>query len=177
MVAARVDVEKPTGTEIIAQKLAMFCGIKEDAVVVMPNVKSVYEVPLGAIKAGVLEPLNKFIDQKEPDMREWEELTKRIRHAPSKVVRVGIVGAYVENPDAYLSVVEALRAAGWAEGIEIEVVWGDSDTVNGIVVADGEWNEKQGIACLELAGKGHPEFRSRPIRPHPLFLEFVKSLQ
>jgi len=181
MVVARVDMERPPGTDVIAQKLATFCGIGEDSVIVMPNAQSVYEIPLNAVKGGMLKPLDGFVSRGEPDMRDWERLVERIRRKPSKVVKVGIMGGYVENPDAYLSVVEALRAAGWANEVGVEIAWlsanGSLHGIDGVVVADGTWAGEGGMPSLILEGKGHPEFRSRPMRPHPLFDAFVKSLK
>ena len=178
MVVARVDMEKMTGAGVIAKKLATFGGVGEEAVIVMPNARSVYEVPLNAVKGGMLGLLDKFADHGEADMSAWEELVGRIRKKPARVLRVGVVGEFVENTDAYLSVVEALRAAGWARGVGVEIVWGNEDLsgVDGVVMVDGNCKKNCGAPCLSLAGKGHPEFRSRPMRPHPVFLEFVDSL-
>jgi len=175
MVAARVDTEKPRGTGVIAKKLAVFCGVAEDCVVVMPNVNSVYEVPLNAVKGGVLGPLDRFVDHGDPDMSGWEELVGRIARTPKQVVKIGVVGEYVENPDAYLSVVEALKAAGWELGVGIEIAWGESKGVDGVVVADGACKVSKGVECLRLKGLGHPEFRSRPMRPHPIFIKFIEK--
>lgn len=176
MVVARVDRSKVVQGSYIAHKLATFCGVPEEAVVLMPNAKSVYEVPLNAVKGGVLGPLDRYVNHGEPDMGEWEELVGRIRKKPERTVRVRIVGEYVSNPDAYLSVVEALKAAGWALGVGMEIVWDDEVAPDGVVVADGEWKGKGKGKVLDLRGKGHPEFRSRPMRPLPLFREFVESL-
>jgi len=178
MVVARVDMERMTGTGAIPKKLATFCGVGEECVVVMPNVRSVYEVPLNAVKGGVLGPLDKFVGHGESDMSVWEELVGRIRRKPSRTIKIGIVGEFVENPDAYLSVVEALRAAGWAHEVGIEILWGNEDwgEVDGVVVADGDYERKDGVPCLRLEGRGHPEFRSRPMRAHPVFDAFVSDL-
>ncbi len=178
MVVARVDTEKTARTGVIAKKLAIFCGVSEDAVVVMPNARSVYEVPLNAVRGGVLQPLDRYVNHGDPDMSMWEELVARIRAKPEKNVKVAIVGEYVENPDAYLSVVEALKAASWELELGLEIVWGVEDLtgVDGVVVADGLYVNKKGVPVLKLEGKGHPEFRSRPMRPAPIFVEFVQSL-
>lgn len=193
MVVARVDMDKPVGAGVIARKLATFCGVEEECVVVMPNVASVYEVPLNAVRGGVLKPLDKFVDHGEPDMSGWEELVGRIRKKPSKEVKIGIIGEYVENPDAYLSVSEALKAAGWelSVGVTVSLIHAGNilkekipvedqktlvNSCDGVVVADGEWDLPIDVPCLRLEGMGHPEFRSRPMRPSPVFLEFVKNI-
>ena len=80
MVVARMDVDKLVKAPHVASKLATFCAVSEDAVVLMPDAKSVYEVPLNAVKGGVLAPLERFIDHGDPDMSQWEELVKNIQN-------------------------------------------------------------------------------------------------
>lgn len=144
MVAARLD---GTESEIpqIAKKLAIFCGIPEDAVVLMPNAASVYEVPLNAVRNGVLGPLDRYVNHGKPNMDSWSNLVEKI-HKPSNVkVSVGLVAKYVDNTDTYLSVTEALKAAAWANGVDLEIKWinaekatnADFAAVDGILVPGG----------------------------------------
>ncbi len=145
MVVARMDVDQLVKAPHVASKLATFCGVREDAVVLMPDAKSVYEVPLNAVKSGVLAPLERFIDHGDPDMSQWEKLVKRIESKPTKTVRIGMVAKYVDNTDTYLSVTEALKAAAWEAGVDLKTVWinaeeatdADFADVDGIVVPGG----------------------------------------
>lgn len=145
MVVARMDIDKTPRAPQVARKLATFCGVNEDAVVLMPDAKSVYEVPLNAVKGGVLAPLERFIDHGDPDMAIWEDLVKRIEANPRKEVKIGLVAKYIDNTDTYLSVTEALKAAAWKVGVKLKVVWinaeeateADFETVDGIVVPGG----------------------------------------
>ncbi len=145
MVVARMDVDKLVKAPQVAAKLATFCGVREDAVVLMPDAKSVYEVPLNAVKSGVLAPLERFIDHGDPDMGQWEKLAARIEAKPKKTVKIGMVAKYVDNTDTYLSVTEALKAAAWEAGVGLETVWinaedatdADFANVDGIVVPGG----------------------------------------
>ena len=145
MVVARMDIDKTPRAPQVAQKLATFCGVNEDAVVLMPDAKSVYEVPLNAVKGGVLAPLERFIDHGDPDMAIWEDLVKRIEANPRKEVKIGLVAKYIDNTDTYLSVTEALKAAAWKVGVKLKIVWinaekateADFEAVDGIVVPGG----------------------------------------
>ena len=96
MVVARMDIDKTPRAPQVAKKLATFCGVNEDAVVLMPDAKSVYEVPLNAVKGGVLAPLERFIDHGDPDMTIWEDLVKRIEANPRKEVKIGLVAKYID---------------------------------------------------------------------------------
>lgn len=145
MVVARMDVDKIVKAPHVAAKLATFCGVREDAVVLMPDAKSVYEVPLNAVKGGVLAPLERFIDHGDPDMTQWEKLVKSIEANPKKIVKIGLVAKYIDNTDTYLSVTEALKAAAWKVGVKLQTVWIDAEKatdkdfeeVDGIVVPGG----------------------------------------
>lgn len=145
MVVARMDIDKMPRAPQVARKLATFCGVNEDAVVLMPDAKSVYEVPLNAVKGGVLAPLERFIDHGDPDMTIWEDLVKRIEANPRKEVKIGLVAKYIDNTDTYLSVTEALKAAAWKVGVKLKIVWinaeeateTDFEAVDGIVVPGG----------------------------------------
>lgn len=145
MVVARMDIDKTPRAPQVAKKLATFCGVNEDAVVLMPDAKSVYEVPLNAVKGGVLAPLERFIDHGDPDMTIWEDLVKRIEANPRKEVKIGLVAKYIDNTDTYLSVTEALKAAAWKVGVKLKIVWinaekateADFEAVDGIVVPGG----------------------------------------
>jgi CTP synthase len=113
----------------------------------MPNVNSVYEVPLNAVKGGALGPLDNFVNNtKQPDMQPWQDLVDRIGQTPKKHVTVGLVAKYVDNTDTYISVTEALKAAAWANGVGLEIKWIDAEkaatpdnfaSVDGLLVPGG----------------------------------------
>jgi len=130
MVAARVDVSEIENEAHIANKLSTFCGINTDAVIVLPNAKSVYEIPLNVVKAGALKPLDRFVNHGEPDMTEWKKLIKKIEHKSTQTIKVGLLAKYIDNTDTYLSVTEALKAAAWANGIGLEIIWINAETAN-----------------------------------------------
>ena len=116
--------------ESLLHKIAMFCNVPPDCVIENRTLPILYEAPL------MLEQQNLSgivcrelgIDAPDPDLREWHKMVERVR-AAKRVVTIGLVGKYMLLHDAYLSVAEALRHAGYACGAEIEILWIDSETV------------------------------------------------
>ncbi|MBR2587278.1 CTP synthase [Candidatus Saccharibacteria bacterium] len=115
--------EKPAPREI-QEKIAAFAGIDKDAVVNLPDIKSVYDVPFNVLKSGVLSILNEFMnDETEPDMSRWEEFSRLKNREFKKTVRVGLVAKYVGNNDTYMCVTEALKAAAAWNRVNLELIW------------------------------------------------------
>ena len=143
-----VRTEKPCELAI-CEKIAAFSGIPSEAVLNLPDINSVYDVPFNVLKSGVLEILNVFVgDKKEPDMSLWKEFSKRCSHHYSKTVTVGLVAKYVGNDDTYICVTEALKAAAAWNRVNINLKWikaedvGDGDITmlkecDGLVVPGG----------------------------------------
>ena len=142
-----VRTENPCGREI-CEKIAAFSGISSDAVVNLPDIKSVYDVPFNILKSGVLTILNKFInDEKKPDMSQWEEFSRRRAQKYTKTVKIGLVAKYVGNDDTYICVTEALKAAAAWNKMNLDLAWVNAEEVgkninllkelDGIVVPGG----------------------------------------
>jgi len=142
-----VRTEKPC-ERAICEKIAAFSGIPGGAVLNLPDIKSVYDVPLNVLKSGVLEILNDFVDdEKEPDMSGWKEFSRRCDHDYSKTVTVGLVAKYVGNDDTYICVTEALKAAAAWNKVNLDLKWikaeevGDNTEIlkqcDGLVVPGG----------------------------------------
>jgi len=130
----------------IARKIAMFGGIDEVAVQMMPNLRSVFEIPKIIAGNGLMSTLSKLVGEElHSDLSKWDELIER-QHAKKKHhVSIGLVAKYLDNEDTYLSVLEALKAAAWAEDAELEIKWIDAektskedfDSVDGLLVPGG----------------------------------------
>ncbi|HXH26562.1 MAG TPA: CTP synthase [Candidatus Acidoferrum sp.] len=120
--------EKPVHEGVI-EKLSMFSGVARDGVVLLPNAKTVYEVPLTLQNHGIDKfILNHFgIESGEADMSGWQELVKIATTTYDKTVRIGMVAKYLSNEDTYLCVVEALRAASWEQRVNFELTWVDAE--------------------------------------------------
>lgn len=112
----------------IYQKIALFCNVKEDCVIENITIPVLYEAPIMLEKRNfsniVCRELN--IDAPEPDMTEWHEMIDKIR-GRKKNVRVALVGKYVKLHDAYLSVMESLRHAGYEHSAKVDIKWVDSE--------------------------------------------------
>src|SRR5699024_4742417 len=132
------------------EKIALFCDTNERAVIEMLDADTLYNVPL-TLQEQELDDLvceHLRLDCKEADMTEWSELVNKVRNL-TKTVNIGIVGKYVELPDAYISVVESLKHAGISFDTDIEIHWINSEAleketiheqiehVDGIVVPSG----------------------------------------
>ena len=116
--------------ESIFKKISLFCNVKPDCVIENITLPCLYEAPLMLEKAGFSSVVCRElgISAPEPDLKEWLDMVGRI-HAREKEVHIGLVGKYVQLHDAYLSVAEALRHAGYALNTHICIHWIDSETV------------------------------------------------
>ena len=110
------------------EKLALFCSVQKDAVIACRDMKSIYEVPLALedqnMAAVVLNLLQTCY--KRADLKSWEKLVERIKN-PKRTVEVAIAGKYTKLSDAYISVVEALKHAGYANEAKINIHWINSE--------------------------------------------------
>jgi len=124
-VVCRSDREIP---ESLKRKISLMCDVDTDGVVACPDAPSIYDIP----KVLHAEGLDAYVVRRlgvpfhDVDWSEWGRLLDRVHH-PSETVRIALVGKYVDLPDAYLSVTEALRAGGFAHRAKVEVVWVPSD--------------------------------------------------
>ena len=116
--------------ESIFKKISMFCNVKPDCVIENITLPYLYEAPLMLERADfssvVCRELN--IDAPKPDLTEWTEMVNRIKNRADRV-KIGLVGKYVQLHDAYLSVAEAMRHAGYILNTHIDIDWIDSETL------------------------------------------------
>ncbi len=114
----------------VKDKIALFCDTDREAVVSAVNAETIYEVPLMLNSEG----LDKYIVEHlglpghPPDLSEWKALVERIKQLTDEI-KIAIVGKYVDLPDAYISIVESLNAAGIKHGVKVKPVWVASDTL------------------------------------------------
>jgi CTP synthase len=114
----------------ICEKIAAFSGIAPEAVLNLPDIKSVYDVPFNVLKSGVLEILNDFMgDETEPDMSRWKEFSRRRGKEYDKTVKIGLVAKYVGNDDTYICVTEALKAAAAWNSVNLDLRWINAEDV------------------------------------------------
>jgi len=140
-------------TESNKRKIALMCDVDEDAVVNAVDVPSIYDIPTmlneQGLDAYIVDALGLAAKADEVDWTRWSKVLNAV-HNPKHEVTIGLVGKYIDLPDAYLSVTEALKAGGFAQETKVQVTWIPSDlcetpegaekalaAVDGIVVPGG----------------------------------------
>jgi CTP synthase len=124
-VVCRSDREIP---DSLKRKISLMCDVDSEAVVAAPDAASIYDIP----KVLHAEGLDAYVVRRlglsfhDVDWTEWGDLLDRV-HNPTESVRIALVGKYIDLPDAYLSVTEALRAGAFANRARVEIVWVASD--------------------------------------------------
>jgi CTP synthase len=141
--------EKPIDQDL-KEKIALFGDVPREAVISVPDVDSIYEVPLLLEDAGLGRIMARHLGLDTPDHRPdltfWRQLTERMRR-PRGSVPVAVVGKYVQLPDAYLSVTEALRHAGFHQDVAIDLRWVSSERVE-----QGDTSLLKGVAGIVVPG-------------------------
>ncbi len=114
----------------LREKIALFCNLEERAVIPLHTADTIYEVPLTLEQAGLGEFLVQELSlaQHESQMAEWRELVTTIKR-PRPEITIGLVGKYVDLHDAYLSVAESLRHAGWFHDVDVRIKWINSEAL------------------------------------------------
>lgn len=117
----------------LRKKIALFCNVRENAVISALDVETIYEVPLAFHEQGLDELIvdNLHLREKFPssDLKNWRKLVSTIKSPSSGAVRIGIVGKYVELEDSYKSLREALTHAGVANDLKVNVTWLESENL------------------------------------------------
>ncbi len=142
-VVVRTDEPAPGD---IAAKIARFSGVSEDAVILLANAHTVYEVPLTVYASGIGRVLERFTgNTKEPDLTKWRKLAEAQETRFPQTVKIGMIAKYLDNEDTYISVLEALKAAAWHEKVNLAIEWisaeeatdQDLEKLDGILVPGG----------------------------------------
>jgi len=146
--------DTPVSDEV-REKIALFCDVAPDAVITAETAQTIYEVPLLLEAQGlgdlVVRDLGLQESTRPADLSAWRALVERIKR-PKPELEIALVGKYIELPDAYLSVSEALRHAGWASERNVRIRWVDSEALTPENVA----SRLDGVAgVLVPGGFGH----------------------
>ena len=141
--------EKPLEQDL-KDKIALFCDVPREGVISVPDVESIYEVPILLEDSGLGGCIARHFDlddpQHQPDHGPWIQMLERMRR-PRGLVPVAIVGKYVALPDAYLSVIEALKHAGLHHGVEVDIRWVSSEKLD-----QGDTAVLKGVAGIVVPG-------------------------
>lgn len=133
IIVVRTEQEVP---QDMKEKLALFCDVQPHEIIESRDAEHLYEVPLNLHAQDIDDiVLDHFgIEAPEADMEEWRDLVEKVKNLPNKR-RIALVGKYVELQDAYISVVEALKHAGYAFNSDIDIDWINAEQVDAENVA------------------------------------------
>lgn len=134
MIVARTEVPL---SQDIKEKLALFSDVPVEAIYESVDVETLYSIPLSLQAQGMDQYVVDYFGLKVPkaDMSSWKDLEHKVLHLID-TVKIGIVGKYIQLPDAYLSVIESLKHAGYVFDNDIEIEWVDAETITPDNVAD-----------------------------------------
>src|SRR4051794_31470646 len=163
VIVLRADQDVP---EEIREKIALFTDVDVEAVIPAPTADTIYEVPLQFEALGlgrlVVRELGLGDPDVEPDLAGWRRLVENIKRDKPEL-EIALVGKYIELPDAYLSVTEALRHAGWANGVDVKVRWVDSEALT----RKNLYEQVEGAAgILVPGGFGHRGIEGKVLAAH-----------
>ena len=146
-IVLRSDREIPEG---VKKKISLMCDVDSEAVVAAVDAPSIYDIPKVLHSEGLDSYVVKRLgfDCHDVVWGDWDELLEKVHH-PKHHIKVGLVGKYIDLPDAYLSVSEALRAGGFANLAKIEIVWIASDECES---AEGAKKHLQGVDAICVPG-------------------------
>ena len=168
ILVARSEVEAPKS---VKDKLSLFCGVEPEAIAMLPNANTIYEVPLTLEDTKIADYIcNQLgLKQSSPDIKAWREVVKRAKTSYPNKVKIAVVAKYLDNTDTYMSVFEALRSAAWWNNVSIDIKWINAEKlesdkeltelkeVDGIVVPGGFGNRgvEGKIKAAQLALKNN----------------------
>ncbi|WP_409483210.1 CTP synthase [Arsenicicoccus dermatophilus] len=143
----RADRELPEG---IKNKISMMCDVDREGVCACVDAPSIYDIP----KVIHREQLDAYVIRrlglkfKDVNWRDWDQLLQRV-HSPAHEVEIALVGKYIDLPDAYLSVTEAMRAGGFHHDAKVRIRWVASDTCQ---TPDGAEAALRGVDAVLVPG-------------------------
>lgn len=119
---ARSEVKPPSS---ILPKLSLFSGVDTEAIVVLPNAPTIYQVPLSLEDSNIAGVISRQLGlrARPAELNSWRRVVKSALTKYRKTIKVGIIAKYLHNQDTYICVFEALKAAAWTREVNLEIVW------------------------------------------------------
>ncbi len=189
ILVCRADTSIP---EKMKEKIALFCNVKKENVIENKTVENLYELPLMLEKEGLAMAVCKKLNLKniDPQNGEWEKLIKKIKSVKDKNVNIAIVGKYTKLEDSYLSVIESVKHAGYANAIKTNVELVDSEKItssnvkttlekyDGIIVPGGFGNRgiEGMITAIKYARKNKVPFLGICLGMQMCVIEFARDV-
>jgi CTP synthase len=126
ILAVRSEVKPPRS---IAAKLSLFSGVDKDAIVLLPNAATIYQVPLTLESSGIGDVITGRlgIRKSTANLAPWKRVVKSAQTKYRKSIKIGVIAKYLDNQDTYMSLTEALKASGWASDANVEITWVDAE--------------------------------------------------
>ncbi len=120
--------ERPANPNV-KNKLSLYSGVPKEAIALLPNASSIYQVPLTLEDTGIADVIAKKLDlkAKKPDLKQWRQVVKRATTNHKRKLTIGLIAKYMDNTDTYISVFEALRAAAWLNDYNLKIKWIDAE--------------------------------------------------
>jgi CTP synthase len=155
VLVARSEVKPPKS---VIPKLSLFSGVDKEAIVLLPNAPTVYQVPLTLDVSNIDQIITERLGLKthKPNMAEWKRVVKAATTKYRNNVRIGVIAKYVDNADTYMSLFEAVKSAAWANEVNVEIVWINAENL------EKDKKERELLASLDGI-IGMPGFGSRGI--------------
>ncbi len=189
ILVCRSEIDIP---DSIREKLALFCNVRKENVIQNKTAKCLYEVPLMLEKEGLGRAVcNQLrLDNYIPDNSEWQEMIDKIENIKDKMVKIAIVGKYTRLEDSYISVIESLTHAGYANNVKVKVDLIDSEKINkdnvkaklknydGIVVPGGFGNRgiEGMITAIQYVRENNVPFLGICLGMQMSVVEFARNL-
>lgn len=189
ILVCRTEQEIP---ETIKDKLALFCNVRKSSVIQNKTADNLYAVPLMLEEEGLAREVCNHLrlDKYVPDNSNWEKMINEIRQIGDEKVKIAIVGKYIQLEDSYLSVIESLHHAGFANKIKVDIELIDSETINsenvssklaglqGIIVPGGFGNRgvEGKIEAIKYARENKIPFLGICLGMQSAVLEFARNV-
>ena len=128
VLVVRSEVKPPKST---ISKLSLFSGVDPQAIVLLPNAKTIYQVPLTLEDSGIGNVICRRLGLRGSavNLSAWKRTVNSALKHYRKTVRIGVIAKYLDNQDTYMSLTEALRTAGWANDVNVEIIWVDAESL------------------------------------------------
>lgn len=128
ILVVRSEVKPPKS---ILAKLSLFSGIDKQAIVLLPNAKTIYQVPLTLEDSGIGDVITGKLGLRRQmaNLASWNRVVKSALTKYRKSVKIGVIAKYLDNQDTYMSLTEALMSSGWANDVNVEITWIDAEAL------------------------------------------------
>jgi CTP synthase len=123
-----VRSEKPA-LPYVVDKLSLFGAVEKEAIALLANAETIYQVPLELEDTGIIKVISKKLGlpNKRTNLKSWRKVVERVKDKKSKQLKIGVVAKYMDNSDTYMSVFEALNSAGWWNDVDVKIDWIDAE--------------------------------------------------